>query len=224
MTQEGISVVIRVKNEEDYIGRCIQSCVDLLPKPVEFIVVDNGSSDDSLRIAKLFKHDTSLPPNESYCDMRILNILDYSPGSALNLGITNSRHPLILVLSSHCELLSFDQQLMNSVYEYAGIFGLQIPYYYGKRIKQNYIWSHYLNHDIENMHSSLEGRYYFHNALSFFTREFLNSHPFDTQLVGKEDRYWAASVIADGYKTLYTPTLAAKHHYTPDGNTWKGIG
>ena len=62
MTLQGISVVIRVKNEENYIGRCIQSCIDLLPKPIEFIVVDNSSSDESINIAKLFKHDTSLLP------------------------------------------------------------------------------------------------------------------------------------------------------------------
>ena len=71
--------------------------------------------------------------------MNILNISDYSPGSALNLGIAKSTYPFILVLSSHCELLTFDQQLMTRIDDYAGIFGLQIPFYYGKRIKKLYL-------------------------------------------------------------------------------------
>ena len=224
MSEQGISVVIRVKNEENYIGRCIQSCIDVLPKPINFVIVDNNSTDESINIAKMFKHDTSLPANQSYCDMDICSISDYSPGAALNLGISKSSLPYIMVISSHCELLSFDHEILNSVHRYAGIFGLQIPFYYGKRIKQNYIWSHYLDHDVVNMHSPLEDRFFFHNALALFSKDFLCSHPFDAELVGKEDRYWAADVISGGHKTLYTPSLSAKHHYTPDGNTWKGIG
>ena len=107
----------------------------------------------------MFKHDTSLPANESYCDMDICSISDYSPGAALNLGISRCTHPYVLVISSHCELLCFDHQLLTSVFDYAGIFGMQIPYYFGKRIKQSYIWSHYLDHEVINMHSPLEDRF-----------------------------------------------------------------
>lgn len=224
MIPHALSVVIRVKNEADYIGRCIQSCIDILPVPLQIVIVDNCSTDDSLKVAKLFKHDTSLPANKSYCDIDICTISEYSPGSALNLGISLCKHQNILVISSHCELLSFDPELLNSVSNYAGIFGLQVPFYSGKRIKQNYIWSHFIDHDVVNMKSSLEDRYFFHNGLALFSNEFISNHLFNTELVGKEDRYWAVDVISEGFSTLYTPSFSAKHHYTPNGNTWKGIG
>ena len=48
-----ISVIIRNKNEQDYIGFAIQSVIDHFNNP-EIIVVDNNSTDDSLEIVNLF--------------------------------------------------------------------------------------------------------------------------------------------------------------------------
>jgi hypothetical protein len=70
----------------------------------------------------------------------------------------------------------------------------------------------------------LENRYFFHNALSFFKSETLKNFPFDEHLVGKEDRYWARDIIDGGAKILYDPEMEVNHHYTDNGNTWKGIG
>ena len=48
--------------------------------------------------------------------------------------------------------------------------------------------------------------------------------PFDENLAGKEDRYWVNKIIKKGYKFLYDPNIIVDHHYTENGNTWKGIG
>ena len=84
--QEGlinkISVIIRNKNESEYIGFAIQSCLDFFSKP-EIIIVDNNSTDDSLDIVNLFKDRTSI---------KKINISDYSPGRSINLGVKNATH------------------------------------------------------------------------------------------------------------------------------------
>ena len=41
-----ISVIIRNKNEERWIGHAIQSCVDHLDDP-EILIIDNKSTDES---------------------------------------------------------------------------------------------------------------------------------------------------------------------------------
>ena len=74
------------------------------------------------------------------------------------------------------------------------------------------------------MYSEMEDRYFMHNALAFYKKSTLIANPFDEHLVGKEDRYWANDVINSGLKILYDPKMAVEHHYTSDGNTWKGIG
>jgi len=221
-----LSVVLRVRNEEDYIGSAIQSCLDHLPKGSEIIVVDNESSDNSLQVARLFKHDTSLPPHSSYIDMHVYTISDYSPGRAINLGVRNASHEYILLLSSHCVLTRFPDNLYDHLDDKTiALFGNQTPIYMGKRLKKSYLWSHFKEgHIVQDMYSELEQRYFFHNALALFRRESLLQYPFDEDLVGKEDRYWARAIRDIGLHYLYVPDFTCYHHYTSNGNTWKGIG
>ena len=58
-----ISVIIRVKNEERWIGHAIQSVIENLPGS-EIIIIDNNSTDNSIQIAKYFLKD----PNLKYTD------------------------------------------------------------------------------------------------------------------------------------------------------------
>ena len=54
-----VSVLIRTKNEEQWIGHCIQSILDNIDNP-EIIILDNNSSDRSLQIARSFLQDKNL--------------------------------------------------------------------------------------------------------------------------------------------------------------------
>ena len=53
---EKISVIIRTKNEERFIGHAIQSILDKINKP-EIIILDNDSNDQTLQIVRLFSQD-----------------------------------------------------------------------------------------------------------------------------------------------------------------------
>ena len=111
----------------------------------------------------------------------------------------------------------------EKIEKYSCIYGSQTPFYHGKRIQKRYIWSHFGNKDVVNLFSDYESRYFMHNALSFFSKKTLLENPFNENLQGKEDRYWAISMINKGNKILYSPKLSCDHHYTTSGNTWKGI-
>ena len=47
------SVIIRVRNKEQFVGHTIQSVLDFLPG-AEIIVIDNNSKDESINICKMF--------------------------------------------------------------------------------------------------------------------------------------------------------------------------
>ena len=51
------SVIIRCKNEEQWIGHSIQSVIDILPSDTEIIIIDNNSKDDSINIIDLFMNE-----------------------------------------------------------------------------------------------------------------------------------------------------------------------
>ena len=76
---EKYSVVLRVRNEERWVGYALQSIVVHIGESCEIIIVNNGTTDDSIRIVNLFEY---------------LNVIkvdipssDYTPGKAINLGV-----------------------------------------------------------------------------------------------------------------------------------------
>ena len=221
-----VSVVIRVRNEERWIGYAIQSVLDYLLKP-EIVIVDNKSTDESLNIVKHFQQDPELNDknNPQYTKINILNIDDYSPGRAINLGVKNCNNNYILVISGHCIVTKIDMEKHKiDLEKHVCIFGNQIPVWMGKKIKKRYLWSHFQKKEIVNMHSKMENRYFMHNALALYKKSTLMANPFDEHLLGKEDRYWANKSINTGSSILYDPKLEALHNYTDNGNTWKGLG
>lgn len=212
---DNISIIIRNRNEEEFIGFAIQSCLDFFDKP-EIIIVDNNSTDSSLEIVNLFGDRTKIT---------IVNNPEYTPGSSINLGVSKSTNKYILILSAHSKItkLNFDT-VKNHLKSNIAVFGKQNPIYKGKKITPRYIWKHFSDKRITNMFSESESRYFFHNAFSFFLRESLIKFPFDDKLPGKEDRFWANKMIEKDKDFIYDPDLVCDHFYTNGGATWKGIG
>jgi len=218
------TVVIRVKNEERWIGYAIQSVLDHLIKP-EIVIVDNNSNDKTIDIIKFFAENPNLN-NEAnnYSKIKIINIANYSPGRALNLGVKSASKKYIMILSAHCILKKFNEiSIIKDLEKNSCVFGNQIPVWNGKKISKRYLWSHFSNKKTKNMYSELEKRYFLHNALAVYKKETLKKFPFDENLTSKEDRYWANKIIKKKMNFTYDPELIAEHQYTIHGNTWKGI-
>ena len=219
------SVIIRSRNEENWIGHCIQSLIENLDQP-DIIIIDNDSIDETLKIAYSFKKNRNLKSdNKQYTDIKIFKLNNYTPGKSLNYGIKKSSNENIMIISAHCVLKKFDKSTtIKNLKKYKGIFGKQIPVWKGKKIAKRYIWSHFVDKKVENMYSNLENRYFFHNAASMFKKSFIKKVSFDEELTGKEDRYWAKKVVKLKHKYLYDPSFSVEHHYTVNGATWKGLG
>ena len=218
------TIVIRVKNEERWIGYAIQSVLDHLIKP-EIVIVDNNSNDKTIDIIKFFAENPNLN-NEAnnYSKIKIVNIANYSPGRALNLGIKNASKKYIMILSAHCILKKFNEvNILKDLEKNVCVFGNQIPIWNGKKISKRYLWSHFSDRKTKNMYSELEKRYFLHNALAVYKKDTLKKFPFDENLTSKEDRYWANKIIKKKMNFIYDPELIAEHQYTIHGNTWKGI-
>ena len=223
--QNKISVLIRLSNEERWIGYAVQSVIDIFNKP-EIIIINNYSTDRSLEIVKRFSENPKNKNNKSnYTDIKIINIKDYSPGRAVNLGVKKAKNKTILVLSAHCIVKQVNlKSVEKNLKKYVSVFGNQIPVWEGKKITKRYIWQHFGKKEIVNMYSNFENRYFLHNAFAFFNKSFLLKNKFDENLEGKEDRYWAIEMISKKKKgILYDPNLVVEHQYTPNGATWKGI-
>ena len=89
---DNISIIIRNRNEAEFIGFAIQSCLDFFKQP-EIIVMDNNSKDESLEIVQYFNDITSI---------KIENVSNYRPGQSINQGVKKSNNDYILIsISPH---------------------------------------------------------------------------------------------------------------------------
>ena len=138
------SVVIRNRNEERYIGHCIQSLVDFLGDDIQIILVDNESTDNSIRIVNTFDY---LKINKM-----VVKKNSYSPGHALNKGIQMCDNPTTIVISAPCEITKFgrgDEQELNKTENpmngegVVAVWGKQIPIWDGKKVTPRYLWSNF---------------------------------------------------------------------------------
>ena len=133
-----ISVLIRSRNEERWIGHCIQSVLDNLPKP-EIIVVDNNSNDSTREIVRYFNQDPVLKSdNKNYTKIQLHQIDNYTPGKSLNFGFKKARNNIVMVISAHCILKKINlEKILNEFSKFECIFGNQDPIYLGKKLQKD---------------------------------------------------------------------------------------
>ena len=131
-----ISVIIRSRNEDRWIGHAIQSVLDFIYKP-EIIIVDNNSIDETENIVRHFTQDPLLndKKNKQYTKIKIIKIDNYTPGKALNMGVKKCSNPHLMIISAHCVLKKLNlKKHIQDLKKYVCVFGNNIPIWNGKKI------------------------------------------------------------------------------------------
>lgn len=92
--QSLISIVIRNRNESEYLGFALEAIERQQLVETEVIVVDNESTDDSRKVARRY-------------GCRILNLPkeSFTYGRALNVGLAEARGEICVLLSAHSMLI-----------------------------------------------------------------------------------------------------------------------
>ena len=78
-----VSIIVRVKNEEKWINSCLSSLYKQEYDNFEVILVNNKSSDNTVKKAKQFP-------------IKIIEIDNYYPGKAINDGVKASKGEIIV--------------------------------------------------------------------------------------------------------------------------------
>jgi rhamnosyltransferase len=198
-TAEQCSVVIRAFNEEKNIGRVLQGIKQQSVKQVEIILVDSGSTDATINIAKKFGVEVISIPPESF-----------SFGYSLNCGITTTSNEYVVIASAHVYPLYSDwlERLL------APFNDPQIALTYGKqRGNEN---THFSEHQVFTQwypeQSVVKQRHPFcNNANAAIRRDLWKIHPYDETLSGLEDIEWAHYMIGLGYSIAYVADAEVIH-------------
>ncbi len=202
------SLIIRTKNEEENLGHCIKAIKSQSIKNVEIIIVDNLSSDNTLKIAK------SLGVN------KIISIKKYLPGYALNLGIKKAKSNNIAIISAHCfpknsKWLEYGLRALNEEDSIAGVYGKQLPVRFSKNSDFRDMFITFGDDKKIQIKDS-----FFHNANSFIKKNIWVKYNFDNKVSNIEDRLWAKQVLKKKYKIIYEPSAVVFHpHGIHQNNT-----
>ena len=196
-----ISIIIRTKNEERWIGHCLSMIFKQDYKNFEVILVDNESIDHTLEIANRFPI------------LKKVTIKDFKPGFALNEGIRLSSGEFIVCLSAHCipkntNWLSSLIKNFNNEPSLAGVYGRQLPVSFTSPIDKRDLLIAFGQDRRKQIKD-----YFFHNANSMIRKEVWQSFPFDELVSNIEDRVWGKEVINAGYHIIYDPEAEVYHHH-----------
>jgi rhamnosyltransferase len=196
-----ISIIIRTKNEEKWIGHCLGMLEKQTFKDFEIILVDNESTDYTVEVAK------------RYNLAKIINIGIFRPGNAINEGIRASTGKYIVCLSAHCvpkntDWLSILRHNFDIEKNIAGVYGRQVPVSFTDAVDKRDLLI------VFGQDRRLQVKdYFFHNANSMFRRDVWLKYPFDEEVTNIEDRVWGKAIIEAGYHIVYDPDAAVFHHH-----------
>ncbi|AOW08125.1 glycosyltransferase family 2 protein [Flavobacterium gilvum] len=175
-----ISVVIRNKNEADYLERTLSILTKRYSDDIdEIIIVDNNSTDNSIKVAKKY-------------NCKVVNIEQFTYGKAINLGIRESKNNYVFLLSSHSipiggSFFKNSIQFIKDKKDFAGLRFINSIENYERAI-------------INNFEVKDPLKFGFMAACGLLSKEVWEQIHFDEKLVFKEDKEWSEKVTQAGYK------------------------
>jgi glycosyltransferase involved in cell wall biosynthesis len=194
------SIVIRCYNEEKHIGKLLYGVAEQqLDGDFEIVVVDSGSTDRTLEIARQFPIElVTIRPEE------------FSFGRALNLGCSRARGDFLVFASAHVYplyndwlaklLASFDDEQVATVYgKQRG--GPQTRY------SERQIFARWF----PDQSIDVQKTPFCNNANCAVRREVWEQAPYDEELTGLEDVAWAKEVMQMGYCVSYAADAVIAH-------------
>ncbi len=195
------SIIIRTFNEEKHIGNILNAIKKQEYQSYEVIIVDSGSTDKTLEIARTFE-----------TQVITIKSRDFTFGYALNVGCRAARGTYLVFASAH--VLPVDNKWLGNLIsplrnnkKTAMVYGRQIGASQSKfseklDFKRIFGTTH-LDSDVPINYAN--------NANSAIHRKLWESHPFDEYLFGLEDIDWARHMSAKGYVIRYEPTSVVYH-------------
>lgn len=202
------SVVIRTFNESRHLGKLLTGLYAQTVPPDEVIVVDSGSSDDTLAIAQA-------------AGCRVVTIAKerFSFGRALNLGCEVATSEVLLIVSAHVYPIydSFVEHMLRP-FETSGsdiAYGRQVGNETTKYSEARLLSKWFPAESIWD-----QGHPFSNNANAAVRRSTWAAHRYDEELTGLEDLDFGRRVLAAGGRMTYVAEAPIVHVHE---ETWATI-
>jgi glycosyltransferase involved in cell wall biosynthesis len=193
------SIVIRAFNEARHLPRLLEGLRQQTLQDVEIILVDSGSTDDTVAIAASY-------------GARIVHISpqEFTFGRSLNRGIQAATRDLVVIASAHVYPVYPDwlERLVEPFRD------LQVALSYGKQ--RGMQTTRFSEHQIfalwfPEQSQPKQTQPFCNNANACIRRSLWQEHPYDEVLTGLEDLAWAKLALAQGHVISYVAEAEIIH-------------
>ncbi len=200
-----VSVILRTLNEAHYLPATLASIrAQQYPGKLECIVIDSGSKDDTVDVARRWN-----------CD-KILTIprAEFSFGRALNRAIQQSTGDILVTLSAHAHP-SHERWLEHLLCPFKEP---RVGAVYGRQLPQPGAWPPVVGDyrrcygEEHLIHTNVEGVFFSH-ANAALRRALWQQLRFDETMPACEDQAWARRIVELGCWVVYEPRAAVYHSH-----------
>ena len=201
------SIVIRAYNEEKHIGRLLEGLRQQTLKDVEIILVDSGSTDQTVSIAEAF-------------GARIVHIpsAEFTFGRSLNFGLRKATRELVAIASAHVYPLYPDwlETLLRPFEDE------KVALTYGKQrgpVTAKYSEQQIYHQWYPDASNPSQTTAFCNNANAAIRKSLWEQNQYDETLTGLEDLAWAKWTQEHDYKIAYVAEaeIIHIHNETPRG-------
>lgn len=207
-----ISVVIPVKDGGEDLRRCLSGIRRQRgEEPVEIVVVDSGSRDDSVAVAQA--HDALV---------REIPAHTFSHGASRNLGASMASGDILVFISqdAHPEDDRWLERLtapLRADERVAGVYGRQLPHEGATPPEQYFLGFLYGPERRRQTAGSVEelsmDTTLFSNVNAAVRRDIWARHPFVEDIIMSEDQDWSRRMLLEGYALVYEPEAKVRHSH-----------
>jgi glycosyltransferase involved in cell wall biosynthesis len=200
MNQKPIcSIIIRAYNEEQHIGRLLAGISAQTLKETQIILVDSGSTDSTVRIARQFPVEVvTIEPEE------------FTFGRSLNMGIAHAKSDLIVLASAHVYPVYPDWlEMLLKPFE-----DTQVGLVYGKQrgcettqFSEHQIFHHWF----PDRSMICQVTPFCNNANAAIRFSLWQKHPYDELLPALEDLAWSKWAQEAGFAISYCAEAEVIH-------------
>jgi glycosyltransferase involved in cell wall biosynthesis len=203
-----VSAVIRAYNEGKHIGRLLTGFRQQTVKPDQIILVDSGSTDDTVAIAE-----------SAGCTIVHIAKSDFSFGRALNRGCAAASGEILLFASAHVyPVYNTYVEHIVSAFDRSGVgiaYGRQVGDERTKFSESRVMLKWFPNQNIWDQDHPFSN-----NANAAVLKSVWQESPYDETLTGLEDLDFAKKAIDRGHKIAYVADAPVVHVHQ---ETWSTI-
>lgn len=208
-----VSIIIPTYNAEKYLGKLLTKLLEQTLKPIEILIIDSSSTDNTIKISQSFGIELIIIPKETF-----------DHGGTRTLGAKKAKGDILIFFTQ--DALPYDNNTVENIVklflkdeEIGAAYGRQIPYpdtnLFGKHLRYfNYPEKSYIRKYEDKKNYGIKTAFLSNSFAAYRKKVLREIGWFKNNLILGEDTYAGAKILKAGYKIAYVADAKVYHSHS----------